>query len=478
MDEFRTSVLTQQTGFLLLGIFGVLWIALGIYWGRKAKDTEGFMLAGRNVGLALGAATAMATWVTSNTIMLAPKFALQMGIWGMLAYATASFGLFLFAPMARRIRRLLPKGYTSGDFIRLRYGRVAWGLFLLISFFYSMAWLVSMAMAGGILLNALSGMDYVYGMSVILFVCVLYTLFGGLYAVIGTDFIQSLIILAGVVLVGVVVITRVDLGEIHATLAAKQPGLIQIFMPVALLSFFNNMFFGFGEIFHNNVWWSRAFAMREGVPQKAFLLSGLFWFPIPIAAGFIGLCAAPLGINVPDADMVGPLVASKVLGTAGAVVVFIVVFCSLASSIDSLLAATSDLITQDVYRKMLKPWAEEAQMRRMATRIIVGLGVVTWLICLPRIGDLLSVLFFAGPLVGSAIWPVIAGIYWRRTNPAGAVAAMVLGSTVGLIAYFTIGWYTASLVGATVSMVVVGLTTLLWPREFDWKKLNETEAAS
>jgi Na+/pantothenate symporter len=127
---------------------------------------------------------------------------------------------------------------------------------------------------------------------------------------------------------------------------------------------------------------------------------------------------------------------------------------------------------------MLNPWAEEAQMRRMATRIIVGLGVVTWLICLPRISDLLSVLFFAGPLVGSAIWPVIAGIYWRRANPAGAVAAMVLGSTIGLIAYFKTGWYTASLVGATVSMVVVGLTTLLWPREFDWKKLNEAEAAS
>ena len=162
MSETST-ILNEATGWSLLAFFGVLWISLGIYWGRKAKNLDGFMLAGRNVGLALGTATAMATWVTSNTVMLAPKFALQMGIWGMLAYASASFGLFLFAPMAFRIRKLLPNGYTSGDFVRLRYGRAVWVVFLGISIVYSMAWLVSMGMAGGIVLKALSGIDYAYG---------------------------------------------------------------------------------------------------------------------------------------------------------------------------------------------------------------------------------------------------------------------------------------------------------------------------
>ena len=105
-----TTILDPTIGWVLLALFGVGWISLGAFWGRKAKDFEGFMLAGRNVGLALGAATAMATWVTSNTVMLAPKFAMQMGLWGMLAYSTASFGLFLFAPLAFRIRRLMPTG--------------------------------------------------------------------------------------------------------------------------------------------------------------------------------------------------------------------------------------------------------------------------------------------------------------------------------------------------------------------------------
>lgn len=474
---YLSAVLSATTGWLLLAIFGAAWIALGIYWGRRAKDLDGFMLAGRNVGLALGTATAMATWVTSNTIMLAPKFALQMGLWGMLAYATAAFGLFLFAPMARRIHELMPKGYTSGDFIRLRYGKVAWVLFLLISFVYSMAWLVSMGMAGGIVLKALAGIPYAYGMTVILTVCVIYTLFGGLYAVIGTDFIQSVIILVGVVVVGVVVMWRTDMAVIHQDLATHQPALLDALMPVALLSLFNNLFFGFGEVFHNNVWWSRAFAMRRSVAPKAFWLSGLLWLPIPIAAGFIALASHAVGINVTDPDMVGPQVAGQLLGRAGAVVVFVVVFCSLASSIDSLLAATADLLTEDVYRKMIRPDASEARVRRLSAYIIVALGIVTWLICLPRLGDLIQVLFLSGPLVGSAIWPVITGLYWKRTNPAGVVAAMLVGSGAGLYAYFTWGWFTASLVATAVSAVVVSLATVVAPREFDWRVLNERHTA-
>ncbi|MCB0301855.1 MAG: urea transporter, partial [Calditrichaeota bacterium] len=100
----QTAILSPTVGWILLAFLSLFWIALGINWGKKAKDMEGFMLAGRNVGLALGAATAMATWVTSNTTMLAPQFALQLGVWGMLAYSTASFGLFMFAPLAKRIK--------------------------------------------------------------------------------------------------------------------------------------------------------------------------------------------------------------------------------------------------------------------------------------------------------------------------------------------------------------------------------------
>ncbi|MBB36138.1 MAG: urea transporter [Hirschia sp.] len=467
------AVLNPTTGWILLAIFSVLWIGLGVYWGRKNKSFEDHALAGRNVGLALASATAAATWITSNTTMLAPQFALQLGIWGMLAYSTASFGLFLFAPIAKRIRKLMPNGYTSGDFMRLRYGRVAWGIFLVFTLFYSLTWLVSMAMAGGIVLNALAGIPYVYGMSVILAVCVLYTMRGGLYAVIGTDFIQSVIIIVGIVIAGFAVLSKVSMAEIHTNLTANSPALLDVLFPAALIAIFNNLLFGLGEVFHNNVWWSRAFAFREGVGQRAFIIAGLVWFPIPIAAGFVALASGALGVAVPSADMVGPLVIANVLGSVGAIAIFIVVFCSLASSIDSLLAATSDLITEDIYRRIARPTAKPAELKNAAQMITLALGIGAWAVCLPRIGTLASVLFFAGPLVASMIWPIVTGLYWKRASRLGAISAMVLGSGIGLWSYFSIGWYVASLIAAMVSMVCVLLFAAFKPEEFQWQELQE-----
>jgi Na+/proline symporter len=249
--------------------------------------------------------------------------------------------------------------------------------------------------------------------------------------------------------------------------------LLNALMPAAIMAIFNNLLFGVGEVFHSNVWWSRAFALRKNVGSKAYTLAGFFWLPVPIAAGFIALTSGSLNINITSPDMVGPLVCANVLGTTGAIVVFAVFFCSLASSIDSLLAATSDLITEDIYRKMINPNATEKRLRKISAGIIIGLGVFAWAACMPRIGTLATVLFFAGPLVGSTIWPIATGLFWKKANARGALLGMVLGSTIGLIAYFQMGWYTASLIGAAISMVTVVICTYLYPAKFDWTTLNE-----
>ena len=468
-----TQILSPTIGWSILAILSVLWLYLGYFWGKKSKNLEGHMLAGRNVGMALGTATLMATWVTSNTTMLAPQFVLEMGVWGMLAYSTAAIGLIAFAPLAARIRKLIPKGFTSGDFIYHRYGKTTWKVFLFISLFYGIIWLISMAMAGGILMQTIAGIPYVIGTTVIIAVCVCYTLMGGLYAVIGTDYIQSLLILIGVVVVGIGIYNILDFNMTYNYLEENKPMLLSVLFPAALMSIFNNLLFSVGEVFHSNVWWSRTFALRGNVGKKAFLLSGLGWLPIPIAAGYIALSSNSLGLNIDSPDMVGPLVATHVLGEVGSIIVFIVLFCSLASSIDAVLASTADLITQDIYKKSFRPQATEQQLKRFSIIMMVAIGLLAWIVSIPRIGTLASVLFFAGPMVGSTIWPIITGLFWEKANAKGALLAMLLGSTIGLISYFTLGWYTSSLVGALVSMVVTIYFTKKSKEKFNWSVLQK-----
>lgn len=474
MNNMQSATLDSTTGWLILAVFSVLWVVLGIWLGRRSEGLDGFMLAGRKVGLALGTATAMATWVTSNTTMAAPQLALQMGIWGMLGYSLGAVGLILFAPLAKRIHELMPAGYTSGDFMRLRYGKTAWRIFLAISLFYGFGWLVSMGMAGGVLVNALTGIDYRIGMSVILAVCVLYTVLGGLRAVIGTDFIQTMIILVGVVVLAWLAIDKVGFEPMYRALSEKRPELLNLLMPAAIMFLFNNLLFGVGEIFHSNVWWSRAFAFRKGVGFKAYLIAGVFWMPIPVVAGFVALTVPALDLNVPAADMVGPLVAAELLGVSGAVLVFIVVFAALASSLDSLLAATSDLILTDIYKGHIRPQANEAELTKAAHWVVLLLGVFAWLLCLPRLTTLAELLYFTGAFVASTIWPIAAGLYWQKVNATGASLAMLFGTVIGLTCYFLIGFYVAALVSAAISMTIVLLSGWFWPADFNWKALHET----
>jgi Na+/proline symporter len=367
----------------------------------------------------------------------------------------------------------MPNGFTSGDFVRARYGTPGWLVFLGISFFYGLGWLVSMAVAGGVLLEALTGLDYRVGVVVITGVCVCYTLLGGLGAVIGTDFIQSVLILVGLLVVGVIIFVRIGTGAIYIELESQRPALLSLVAPASILFLFNNLLFGLGEIFHSNVWWSRALAFRSGVGKKAFLIAGLIWLPVPVAAGAIALAAPILGVNVPALDMVGPLVVAEVLGTAGAALILIIVFASLASSLDSLLAATSDLLVEDLYRGVFRRGASDRELRIAARVIVVALGALAIALSWNKLATLAELIGFTGAFVASTIWPIAAGLYVRTTNRAGATVAMIAGTAIGLWAYFAIGFYTAALVGASVSMVCVVVSTWFWPQPYDWDELAE-----
>ncbi len=459
----------------ILALFGILWVSFGWWLGRSNRTADDFMLAGRNVGLAMASATAMATWITSNTTLVAPQLTYQFGIWGMIGYSMAALGLILFAPMAQRIKQLMPQGYTCGDFIRIRFGRPAWYVFLVVSFFYAIGWLVSLGMAGGILLQALSGLNYIVGMTTILAVCVAYTLFGGLRAVIATDFIQTLIILVGVLVIAFVCLRDVGLETIYQSVSVQQPQLLNLLFPAAIMFLFNNIFFGIGEIFHSNVWWSRAFAFRAGIGKRAYLIAGLLWLPIPIVTGFIALAAPALGVFPPSPDMVGPLVAAQLLGDIGAVVVFIVVFAALASSLDSLLAASSDLLTEDIYKGLINPGVSKQKLLIISRRTVLLLGVATWLLCLPRMTTLGALLNFTGAFVASTIWPITFGLFHTRLNGTTAALAMALGTLCGLLAYFQIGFYVAALFSCLTSFLVCGIGLWRSDARFEWRLLTDME---
>ena len=194
---------------------------------------------------------------------------------------------------------------------------------------------------------------------------------------------------------------------------------------------------------------------------------------VPIVTGSIGLVALARGLEFPQVNMVFPVMAADLLGVGGAALVFVVVFASLTSTLDSLLASTADLVAEDVYFRLLRPQASDAQLKQAARITVVGLAVVTLVLSWPRLDSLASVLFFTGALVASTVWPVACGLCWTRANRNAAIIAMVLGSVVGLLAYVLIAPYCAAVFSTAVSALVMVVGSVQWPERFQWSALKE-----
>ncbi len=139
----------QALGILIIVLFGALWVSVGLRVARRVHGTDDYLVGGRNVGVALGSATILATWVTGNTILAAPESGYTFGVLGILGYALGGgIAVLAFAPLASRLRRLLPAGRTVGDFFRLRYDRKNYALFLVMLIVWDLGWLLTQGMGG------------------------------------------------------------------------------------------------------------------------------------------------------------------------------------------------------------------------------------------------------------------------------------------------------------------------------------------
>ena len=145
--------------------------------------------------------------------------------------------------------------------------------------------------------------------------------------------------------------------------------------------------------------------------------------------------------------MTFPIVAADLLGVAGAVLVFIVIFAALASSLSSLLTTSATLITEDFYRHFVNPQATDERVRNVARILIVALALLTIAMSWVYLTSVYGVLLLTGALVGSCVWPVACGLYWKKSNRSAAFWAMLVGSISGLTFYFAVSSFAAALLG-------------------------------
>jgi SSS family solute:Na+ symporter len=409
----------------------VVTLLVGFWASRRVNTSGDFMLAGRSLPLFLSTSALFATWFGSETVFGASSEFLKGGLFAVIedpfgaALCLLLFGMF-FAKKLYSMNLL-----TLGDFFRVRFGRraelLASTLMVPSYFGYTAGQLVAL----GLILNVVIGLPVWQGIVISSVVVTLYTAVGGMWAVSVTDFVQSIIIIAGLIILAVVLAGKAGGAmQVMSTVPAETFRFLPEWNGTAVLSYFAAWsVLGLGSIPSQDVFQR---AMSSGSPQiavRSCYYAALLYITVALLPLFISLCVKHLYPDqvVGDTQLTLP---SMVLAHT-AMPVQILFFGSLMSAIlsttSSSILAPAAILSENIIRPMVSRPLSDRQLL-LITRVSVMLfsAGATLLACLKSniyelVGD--SSIF---SLVSLFI-PLLFGLYWRNMSRAGAMAAMVSG---------------------------------------------------
>jgi SSS family solute:Na+ symporter len=431
--------------FDLLFVAGYFLILFGIAWwaARREKNVSSdYFLASRDVAwFAVGASLFASNIGSEHLVGLAGTGAgsgLAVGHFEWLACLILLLLGWLFVPF------YLKSGvYTMPEFLEKRYNSSARTYFTWVSVIGYVLTKISVTLyAGGVVIRAVTGWNFYTAAIVLIVITGLYTIFGGLRAVVYTEVLQAIVLILGS-------ITLMIIGLSHvggwSGLTAKVPhDFFSMWKPTNHPNFpWTGIIFGAPIL---GIWYwctdqhivQRVLAAksikqaRTGTIFAGYLkILPVFIFVLP------GIVAVALFSDVAqNPDSAYPTLVTRLLPEGIKGLVLAGMLAALMSSLASAFNACSTLLTWDVYKKW-RPAASEQQLVRVG-RISAGVMVFLGLAWIPLMKFVSSQIYIYLQSVQAYIAPPIAacfllGLFFRRLNGTGAMASLVTGLVLGLL---------------------------------------------
>jgi SSS family transporter len=514
------SILSEGIGYvILLGVGLIMAIAVTLLvrvehrWLGTRKTFEWFYTAGRNVKTGLIAASLVSAWTWAATLLQSSTVAYQFGISGPFWYAAgASIQMVLFGILVIELKRKAPSSHTFPEIINARFGGSAHRVFLFFALMTNTIVTAMLVLGGAAVIQSLTGVNIYVASFLIPIGVIVYTFFGGLKATFFAEYLNAAFIF-GVVLVFVTSIyfLNPDLGGVGGMyekltkaaslrpVAGNSEGAYLTMASTGALAFgIINIVGNFGTIFVDQAYWQKAIAARPRSAVKGFLIGGLAWFAIPFAlATTLGLAAVATNVSLTpeqiENGLVAPTAASLILGDAGAILLLSVLFTAVTTAGSAELVSVSSLVTYDVYRSYVKPWATGRELMRISRLTIIGFGLGMGILSsfLMQLGASLQYIYLAmGILIGPAVVPIALTVSWKKTNKNAAIMGSILGLAAGICSWITTTWLlyghlsiattgetTPLLIGnvlsISVSATVVVIGSLFKPQNFNFDLMKQ-----
>ena len=435
----------ESFDWLVLGIYFLALIAVAVWVVlQKNKNTEDYFLAGRNVGWFVIGASIFASNIGSEHVVGLAGTGFESGTpmahYELHAWIVLLLG-WLFLPFYIR-----SGAFTMPEFLEKRFDSSSrWFLSVFSLVAYVLTKVSVTIYAGGIVVSELLAIPFWYGAIGIVIFTGIYTVIGGMKAVIYTETLQTVVLILGSVIITYLGLQEVGgWSQLRETVIAVSPDHFNMWRPMSDPNFpWTGLLIG-GTIVGIWYWCTDQYIVQRTLAANNIKIGrrgaifGAYLKLLPILIFLVpGIIAFALSIQNPEvfsidkADRAFPMLVKTLLPVGLKGLVAGGLMAALMSSLASVFNSCSTIFTIDIYKKLKPEKSEKSllQIGKIATGFIVLLGII-WIPIMEKIGG--GVMYQYLQNVQSYIAPPVTavfllGIIWKRVNSSAAITTLLAG---------------------------------------------------
>lgn len=429
----------------LVIVYLLVTIGIGLYAAKRVKTTSDFAIAGRHLPLVMIVTTTFATWFGSETVLGIPAKFVNNGLNGVVEDPFGAgtclilVGLF-FAGKLYKMTLL-----TISDYYRERFGRSVEVICSLIIMLSYLGWVSAQVTALGLVFNLLSAgaISVPVGMVIGVVSILAYTLFGGMWSVAVTDFIQMIILVVGLAILAVFAGDMAGGADKVVALAISK----DLFKFLPEPSFKDIVFFFaaaitmmLGSIPQQDVFQRVMSANKASAARNGPIIGGvcyiLFAF-VPmflVASALIIMPEQTAALLKDDPQKVLPTLVLEKMPFVMQVLFFGALLSAIKSTASATLLAPSVTFTENIWRQFVPRTSDKHELRTMRITVLVfAVFVLAYAIYSQGkpIYEMVSGAYQV-TLVGAFV-PLVFGLYWKKASTQGAIFSIVLGLLAWLL---------------------------------------------
>jgi len=424
-------------------------IAIGLVAAKRVKSSADFAIAGRHLPLAMIVTTTFATWFGSETVLGIPAKFVNSGLNGVVEdpFGAGSclilVGLF-FAGKLYRMNLL-----TISDYYRERYGRsveVICSIIIMVSY---LGWVSAQVTALGLVFNLLSDgvISMPLGMTIGVVSVLAYTLFGGMWSVAITDFMQMIILVVGLATLAVFAGNQAGGADKVLALAVSQdlfkflpePNMKDILFFVAAA-----ITIMFGSIPQQDVFQRVMSANSLNAATKGPIIGGICYILFAFVPMFLVVSALIImpeqaaQLIQDDPQKVLPTLVMTQMPFVMQVLFFGALLSAIKSCASATLLAPSVTFTENIWRQFFPHQGDKQSLLAMRVTVLVFSALVL-LYAIQMQGSSIYEMVsgaYQVTLVGAFV-PLLFGLYWSKATTQGAIFSIALGLSTWLLLLMT-----------------------------------------